>query len=113
MKNFPPQEILLPSKTEMMITRLKNMIQSAPHKLPTGTPSTKTMRNKRVCSSCRNKYKLWHRLQEMVIQRVTKLFFKGKQNVSIKESKRNSLKRQSTNAVIGWIIPSTASELMP
>lgn len=56
-KNLPLRGIPLFSKTEMMTTSLENMMQSAPHKLPARTPSTKNNKEKRVCSNCGNKYK--------------------------------------------------------
>lgn len=55
-KNFPLQDKLLFSKTEMITTKLESMMQSAPHKLPARTLSTKK-NEKRVCSNCGNKYK--------------------------------------------------------
>lgn len=40
-EKFLLQDTSLFSKTEIIITRLENMMQSAPHKLPARTPSTK------------------------------------------------------------------------
>lgn len=63
MKNFPLQETSLLSKTEMMITRLESMMQSAPHKLPARTPSTKTRRRQEYVQATEintnTDYKTW------------------------------------------------------